>query len=132
MACITDDTEVWSPEPPPPLSAYLSNAIRSMLRSVKEKREAHESANSADRRGVGVALLHSDNVYKRPNDQISGTFLALVVLIRNKMENCKDPFLRPERRRRSKDIERDEPRNGFLRPCDAKLRTTCEILRNCS
>jgi hypothetical protein len=130
MACITDDTEVWSPKPPPPLSVYLSNAIRSTLRSLKEKREAHESATSADRRGEGVALLHLDNVYKRPHDQISGTFPALVaVLIRDKMG--KDPFLRPKRRQLSTDIWRDEPRNGFLRPCDAKPRTTFEILRNC-
>ena len=132
MACITDDTEVWSPEAPPPLSVYLSNAIRSMLRSLKEKREAHESANSADPRGEGVALLYSDKVYKRPQDQISGTFPALVVLIRDKMGNRKDPFLRPKRRLWLKDIWRDGPRNGFLRPCDAKPRTTCNILRNCS
>src|SRR5271155_800298 len=92
MACPTDDTEIWSPELPPPLSAYLSNAISSSLDALRAnaKRQARERANLVDQRSepfTGVALPHSDNVYKRPHAEISGTFPAPMVLICDKVGN---------------------------------------------
>jgi hypothetical protein len=132
MACTTDDAEVWSPEGPTALSD-LSIRLSSMLDKLEEEREAVKFSDAE--RFAEVALPQSDNVHKRPHTEISGTCSALrdVVLIRDKVGNSGNHFLRQRRRQQSKDVWRDEQRNGLLsRAYDLNPSATPTILRKCS